>query len=205
MVNGDDVHLENVVVVKKSDGKAPNGGQLQRPANGEAVPDIALLNQDGKATSLRQYRGKTLLITFIYTRCPLPDYCPLISHNFAEIEKTLSKNPALYAKTHLLTISFDPGFDTPAVLRNYARRYVPDKGKQTFAHWEFASISESEKKDVLKFFNILYIEESGQISHSMRTAVISPDGKIFRWYSDSTWKPADLMDDVTRVNSGQSS
>ena len=139
VVTDDGVHLENVVVVKKSDGKSPKGGQLQKPASGDDVPDFALLNQDGKLTNLRQYRGKALLITFIYTRCPLPEYCPLMTHNFAEIEKTLSKTPALYAKTHLLCISFDPKFDIAEVLRNYARSYIPDKGKQTFAHWEFAA------------------------------------------------------------------
>jgi protein SCO1 len=206
VVTDDGVHLENVVVVKKSDGKSPTGGQLQKqPVSGDEVPDFALLNQDGKLGSLRQYRGKALLVTFIYTRCPLPEYCPLMTHNFAEIEKSLSKTPALYAKTHLLCISFDPKFDTPAVLRNYARGYVPDTGKQTFAHWEFASISEAQKKDVLKFFNIFYMEDSGQISHSMRTAIISPDGKIYRWYGDSTWKPADLVDDVTGLIAGQPS
>jgi protein SCO1/2 len=206
VVTNDGVHLDNVVVVKKSDGAKPAAGtELQAPESGDTVPDFALVNQDGKHASLRDYRGKTLLITFIYTRCPLPAYCPLMSHNFAQIEKTLAHDPALYGKTHLLSISFDPQFDTPAVLRNYAHEYIADKGKQTFAHWEFAAITEAQKKDVLKFFNIFYNEEDGQITHSMRTAVISPDGKIYTWYGDSTWTPADLVADATKSVGGTKS
>lgn len=199
VVTNDGVHLENVVVVKKSDGAKPAAEtQLPAPEAGDLVPDFALVNQDGKHTSFRQYRGKTLLITFIYTRCPLPSYCPLMTHNFAQIEKTLAADPALYRSTHLLSISFDPQFDTPAVLRNYAHEYIADKGARTFDHWEFASITEAQKKDVLRFFNIFYNEQDGQITHSMRTAVISPDGRIYRWYGDSTWQPADLISDAAK-------
>src|SRR4029077_11309497 len=137
--------------VKKSDGKSsPPGAQLQPSDQGTQVPDFALVNQDGKRMRLQQYRGKSVLLTFIYTRCPLPDYCPLMTHNFAEIDKALAKNPKLYADTHLLSISFDPKFDTPPVLRNYARSYVQDKGAQTFQHWEFAALQAGETKDVTK-------------------------------------------------------
>ncbi len=126
-VDQNQIRLENVIVVKKADGKvSPPGAQL-KPADREAqVPDFALVNQDGKGIHLGQYRGKSLLLTFIYTRCPLPDYCPLMSHNFAEIEKALLKSPELYAKTHLLSISFDSQYDTPRVLRDYARSFVKD-------------------------------------------------------------------------------
>ena len=89
------------------------------PAPGDAVPDFKLRNQDGRAIHLDQFRGKTLLVTFIYTRCPLPNFCPLVTHNFAVIDRQLAANPALYAKTHLLCVSFDPEHDTPARLRAY--------------------------------------------------------------------------------------
>ncbi len=202
-----DVHLENVVVVKKGNGAktTPSGLAIPQSLEGSQVPDFALLNQDGKSIGLHQYAGKALLVTFIYTRCPLPDYCPLMTHNFAEIEKSLAKSPALYAKTHLLCISFDPKFDTPEVLRNYARAFIADKGKQTFSHWEFAAVTEADKKSILDFFNVFYSEQDGQINHSMRTAIIASDGKVFRSYNDNTWKPADLLADLNKLFSGQTS
>ena len=130
VVTPDHIQLKNIVVVKKSDGKsAPTGAQLQPSEREGPVPDFALVNQDGKRIDLRQYRGSSVLLTFIYTRCPLPDYCPLMSHNFAEIEKALVKSPDIYGKTHLLSISFDSQYDTPKVLRSYARHSLPTAGR----------------------------------------------------------------------------
>ncbi len=79
------------------------------PAPGQAVPNFKFLNQSGNTISIEQFRGKVLLVTFIYTRCPLPDYCIRMSRNFATIQKQLAADPALYDKTHLLSVSFDPG------------------------------------------------------------------------------------------------
>jgi protein SCO1/2 len=201
-----DIHLENVVVVKKADGKtSPTGAQLRRPDGGASVPDFTLVNQDGKRVRLAQYRGKSVLLTFIYTRCPLPDYCPLMSHNFAEIERAIEKSPELYAKTHLFSISFDSQYDTPKVLRNYARAFVTYRGQKTFEHWEFATIPAAEKNDVTKFFDLFVTQEQGQITHSMSTAIISPDGHICKAYDGNDWKPAEVLTDLTSCASSESS
>ena len=206
VVTPSEIHLENVIVVKKSDGKTlPPGAQLQPSDQGASVPDFALVNQDGKRIRLAQYRGKSVLLTFIYTRCPLPDYCPLMTHNFAEIEKTIEKTPELYAKTHLLSVSFDSQYDTPKVLRNYARAFVTDRGQQTFEHWEFATIPAAEKNDVTKFFDVFVTQEQGQITHSMSTAIISPDGRIYKAYNGNDWKPADVLADLTSCAASESS
>jgi protein SCO1/2 len=196
----DSMRLDNVVVTGKSSGTAAApAGATQQPEAGEQAPDFALVNQNGKRVSLAKYRGKAVLVTFIYTRCPLPDYCPLMSHNFAQIEKALAKTPDVYAKTHLLSISFDPKYDTPEVLRRYGQGYLDDKGKSTFDHWEFASILEPERQDVTKFFNLFYTEDQGQISHSMSTAIIGPDGNVYRWYHGNDWKPADVLSDLSAL------
>ena len=206
VVTPSEIHLENVVVVKKSDGKtSPAGTQLQPFDQGAIAPDFALVNQDGKHIRLAHYRGKSVLLTFIYTRCPLPDYCPLMTHNFAELEKNIEKSPGLYAKTHLLSISFDSQYDTPKVLRNYARAFVTDRGQQTFEHWEFATIPAAEKNDVTKFFDVFVMQEQGQITHSMRTAIISPDSRIYKAYNGNDWKPADVLADLTSCAASESS
>ena len=197
VVEQNQIRLENVVVVKKSDGKsAPPGAQLQPSGHDGPAPDFALVNQDGKRIHLLQYLGKSLLLTFIYTRCPLPDYCPLMSHNFAEIEKSLRNSSEFYGKTHLLSISFDSEYDKPSVLRNYAKAFVTDRGAHTFEHWEFATVPAPEKSEVTKFFDVFVTEEQGQITHSLSTAILSPDGRVYRGYNGNDWKPADVLADL---------
>ncbi len=112
--------LENVKVVSHTDTPASKPtATMHIPAPGDDVPDFHLINQNGKRISLHQYRGETLLLTLIYTRCPFPDFCPRVSHEFAAIDHQLRADPAHYGKTHLLSISFDPEHDTPKVLRAY--------------------------------------------------------------------------------------
>ncbi len=98
------------------------------PEKGQAVPDFKFLNQSGKTIAIDQFRGKVLLVTFIYTRCPLPDYCIRMSRNFAAIQHQLAADPQLYNKTHLLSVSFDPAYDTPKVLRTYGSAYTGSGG-----------------------------------------------------------------------------
>ena len=99
------------------------------PTAGDLVPDFELRNQDGRQIHLDQFRGKSLLVTFIYTRCPLPNFCPLVTHNFAAIDKQMAAKPGLYAKTHLLSVSIDPDNDTPARLRAYGATYIGNRAR----------------------------------------------------------------------------
>ena len=121
VVEPDKYWLENVKVIGHS--KAPAGtptATAHIPNPGDPVPDFKLINQNGKRISLHQYRGQTLLLTLIYTRCPFPDFCPRISHEFAAIDGQVRADPARYGRTHLLSISFDPAHDTPKFCANTA-------------------------------------------------------------------------------------
>ena len=169
------------------------------PSPGASVPDFHLINQDGKRISLAQFRGKTLAITFIYTRCPLPDYCILMNDNFERIEKSLANDKALYAKTHLITISFDPARDTPEVLRTFGLARVDAKAANPFNHWEFATGDAAQIKTLADFFGLTYVNEPNQIIHSLRTAVISPNGSLYHLYDGNEWKPEQLIDDFKTV------
>jgi protein SCO1/2 len=166
------------------------------PTNGEAVPDFKFLNQSGKTIAVDQFRGKALLVTFIYTRCPLPDYCIRMSRNFATIEKQLAADPRLYGKTHLLSISFDPGFDTPQVLKSYGTAYA---GGTAFAHWDFAAPAPPELDAVEEFFDVGVTGSNQTLTHSLSTAIITPEGKIFRWYPSNDWTPSAIMDDLKQA------
>jgi protein SCO1 len=170
------------------------------PKPGSEVPDFGLVNQDGKRIRLSQYRGKALLITFVYTRCPQPDQCTLMSNNFAAIDKALQQQPETYDKTHLLTISFDPDYDTPKVLRSYGASHTGRYSDETFQHWEFASGTKDEVKGVAQFFGLRYYHDTEsndeQVIHSMRTAIVGPDGKVIKLYRGNEWKPDEVLSEL---------
>ncbi|HEY0004608.1 MAG TPA: SCO family protein [Pyrinomonadaceae bacterium] len=193
--------LEEVVITKESDGGdgANKAEGLSEPRVGDAVPDYTLVNQDGKPVHLSQYQGRALLLTFIYTRCPLPEYCTLMSNNFAEINRELQKTPALYERSHLLSISIDTAYDTPKVLRSYGAAHTGNYDQENFSHWEFATGSHDEVKAIAQYFGLRYLEESGQITHSLRTALIAPDGKVFKIYRGNEWKPAEVLQDLRNL------
>lgn len=201
VVDGLKMWLEDVVITKESsESTSPGGAARVEPKPGEDMPDYRLVNQDGKAIRMKDYRGKALLLTFIFTRCQMSDQCPLMSSNFAAIDQELQKLPDLREKTHLLSISFDPEYDTPKVLRSYGAAHTGKYSDETFSHWEFASGSTDEVKGIAQFFGLRYNKdsESGQeqIIHSLRTALIGPDGKIVKVYRGNEWKPEEVLREI---------
>jgi protein SCO1/2 len=196
VVDGSQSWLENLFVARKSadaSGVLPAMGAKE----GDEVPNYSLQNQNGKEIRLRGYRGKALLLTFIYTRCPLPEYCTLMSNNFAQVDRQLQQTPELYDKTHLLSISIDPNYDTPEVLRSYGAAHTERYQDEKFTHWEFAS--GPQVKEMAQFFGLQYFAEKDQIVHGLRTAIISPDGKVVKVYTDNTWKPEDAVKELKRA------
>ena len=196
VIEGDHSWLEGLVVTEEgkpgSDSLAPPGSA--RMPLGQEVPDFALLNQDGKRIHLHQYRGKALLLTFIYTRCPLPDYCPLLSRNFAQIAGQVRLDPKLSASTHLLSISIDPEFDTPSVLRAYGRNYAGNL--HPFDQWEFATGTPEQVRKVAEFFGLRYWTDRGQIVHALVTALIDAGGKVTQIFRGNDWQPAQVVSDL---------
>jgi protein SCO1 len=200
VVDNGEYWLENVKVTGHSPPPADKStASLHIPQPGDEVPDFHLINQSGKTISLHQYRGETLLLTLIYTRCPFPDFCPRVSHEFAAIDRQLLADPARYGKTHLLSISFDPAHDTPKVLRVYGFDCAASKDPAVFHHWEFTAIPQSELPEFADYFALTHKEEAGLITHSLSTAVIAPNGKIFKWYHGAEWQAGDLLQDVEKA------
>jgi protein SCO1 len=198
VVASDGAYLENIVVTKKSmGGKGESPTTEHEPTPGEKVPDFALTNQDGKRIHLSSFEGHVLLVTFIYTRCPFPTFCPLVSRNFAEVYAQTRKDPALASKVRLLTISFDPAHDTPSVLRAYGGSFEDVAGKIPFDRWEFAVPSQADLKKIADYFGLFFTPNGGQIVHSLSTTVISPEGTVYKWYEDNQWTPKDLVADAS--------
>lgn len=207
VVNQDDMsaHLENIVVTKKAGASKPTS-ELHIPQAGDQVPDFVLVDQNNKRIHLSSYRGHVLLVTFIYTRCPFANYCPLVSHHFAEIYAQTKKDPILAKSVRLLTVSFDPQHDTPSVLRRYGETFRDVTGTAPFDRWEFAAAPAKELPQMANFFGLSYSDEDGQIVHSMSTTVIAPDGKVYKWYDGNDWQPSELVAKAAQaVQQGSSS
>ena len=191
--NGNDYWLEDVRITDESGRKTtPVPAPAQRIAAGERVPNLPLINQDGKTIHLDDFKGKAVLMTFIYTRCPMPNFCPRLSSQFAKIHDDLEKIPDAYAKTHLLTVSFDPNYDTPPVLRHYGLAYL-DNDASGFAQWDFASAGPSDLRKLADAFGLVYFEQGNQIAHSMDIVLISPQGRILKYWA-TDWTAAELED-----------
>jgi protein SCO1/2 len=199
VVQGDNYWLENIKVTGHTTPPAPAKpvAQMHIPTAGEAVPDFEFTNQSGQRISLKQYRGKAVLLTFIYTRCPFASYCPRITSEFAEINRQLQADPALFEKTHLLSVSFDTAHDTPKVLREYGFSYGHTWKLSFFRHWEFAVASAEQLPKVAHYFGLTYEQDGATITHSLSTTVIGPDGRIFKWYHGNDWQPAQLIKDAS--------
>ena len=195
--------LENVGIIAQ-----PKPGQQPPPVNeqfsqvGNAAADFSLTNQDGKHISLKDFRGKALAITFIYAKCPLPDYCIRMSQNFSNLAIQLASDDELKDKIKLLSISFDPANDTPAKLREYGQGYLGPGAKPDFSIWQLAVGKDQEIRKIADFYGMRYEVDpnnKAQISHSLRTIVITPDGKVAKIYAGNEWSPAELLDELKKT------
>jgi len=197
VVDGTHSWLEDLIITRQS-AIAPAMPGAQMAKEGDEVPNFTLLNQDNREIHIKDYRGKTLLLTFIYTRCPVPDYCTLMSDNFAQIDRALGENPELYGKTHLLSISIDPEYDTPKVLRSYGAAHTERYQNETFAHWEFAGGTKEQVKEIAQFFGLTYIPQQDQIIHALRTVIIDSHGKVTKIYSGNDWKVDEVVEQLKK-------
>ena len=197
-----DILLDHIVVVGEAKPDYKPKVSYHVPAPGDAVPDFKLRNQDGRIIHLQQFKGRELLVTFIYTRCPLPNFCPRVTHNFADINRQLASDPALYGKTHLLCVSFDPDNDTPERLRAYGASYIGSDAKDAFSHWDFAVPDKPALAKMAQYFDVGLTEApDNSITHTLSTTLIGPDGKVVRFYPGNEWTPDQIFADI-RQNAG---
>lgn len=186
---------------------APNPNQTPLPVNenfaqvGNEIPDFTLTNQDGKKVSIKDFRGKALAITFIYSECPLPEYCILMSKHFSDLANEIAGNDELKDKVRLLSISFDPKRDTPEKLKQYGLGYLGKDSKAAdFSVWQIAVSTDEQVKKIADFFGLRYeVDENDktQFNHSLRTAVIAPDGKVTKIFPGNEWNKSDLLKELT--------
>ncbi len=186
--------LERIIVTGKGAPRiSGDAGASQVLMIGEKVPDVPMINEDGKTIHIGQFKGEAVLLTFIYTRCPFPDFCPLLSSRFAAIQGELAKNVEEYKRTHLISISLDPDYDKPAVLREYGLKYIGhDPGG--FQHWDFVSTTPADLQKLVASFGLSYSEQDSQISHSMNTILLAADGTVANMWPGNDWQTSEVLD-----------
>ena len=206
VVKADDIELNDVVITRPAEPSAlnfgPNGLEIKsKPATllpGEEVPDFRVTLQDGKPAKLSDYRGKLVVLTFIYTRCPLPNFCPLMDRKFGELAARLQPLPKA-DQVRLLSVSFDPEHDTPAVLASHAK----SRGAK-MPLWTYAVASHEELGKFGPKLGLMYGPTEKEIMHNLSTAVIGPDGKLIRLdygTAGGAWTADDMMGTIYKFTS----
>jgi len=163
---------------------------------GERFPDIELLNEQGDAVNLSDYRGLAVALTFIFTRCPVPEYCPAMMRNFSEVETLLKADANAPTNYKLLTLSFDSDFDTPEVMKAYGEKFGQSTG-----NWNMLTSPKTETvKSLGESVGLMFGKSEGSIySHNLRTVVLNGDGRITKIFTDESWKPEELVVELKKA------
>ncbi len=188
--------LEKIGIVAAPNPDAPPLPVTAPSQEGKDVPPIGLTDQDGRRFKLTDYKDKVLAVTFIYRECPLPDACIKLSRQFSDLALLLAGDEENKDKMRLVSISFDPGRDTPGKLREYGTGYLGNPEKPDFTIWRLAVGTDAEVRELADFFNLKYSvneENKAEINHNLVTAVIGPDGKVAKMLPGNRWTTEDLM------------
>jgi protein SCO1/2 len=165
---------------------------------GQPVPTVQLTDDAGKPRTLADWRGRVLAVTFIYTRCPFPDFCPRMDQQFKRSQEAILGNGHLRDRAALLSVSFDPEFDTVPVLAAHAKQIGADPRV-----WRFATGNPKAIEALASRFGVSVIREgtgADSVVHNLRTAIIGPDGTLREILSGNEWTSADLIDAMRRAD-----
>jgi protein SCO1/2 len=169
----------------------PNLSELGKVAelkDGDVLPDFTFLTEDGRTLHFSDFEGHAVAFTFIFTRCPMPEFCPRMSHGFASARELLQQANGGPTNWQFLSLSFDPEFDRPEVLAAYARNYRGAESKG----WLFAVLSTNVLASLESKLDFRVTRDNGALVHNLRTVVLDPQRRIYRQFKGNQWKPAEL-------------
>ena len=185
--------LEDVRITEASRVAAAGVPEAGGAAPGVVLPAFPLVDQNGRALTLGMFAGRVLVLTFVYTRCPLPDFCPLMVKHLERVRHRANKE-GIGSRLAVVGVTLDPRFDSPAVLRAYGE--VVLKGANRFDQWTLATGTPAQVADVARFFGVAYRGENDLVTHTLSTTVIAHDGRIMRTFTANSWRPDELFDVV---------
>jgi protein SCO1/2 len=175
-------------------GSPPSDLQKSPTAGAHPLMNYQFTNQLGQPVTLASFQGQALAMTFFFTRCPIPDYCPRLSRNFEEASAKLAALPNGPTNWHFLSVSIDPQMDTPAVLRVYAQRYHYDSN-----HWSFLTGPLDKIRELARESGVSYEPENGLFNHSFRTLIIDPAGRLQMSFPIAGNLSAALVDEIVKA------
>lgn len=155
---------------------------------GDELPDGSLVAEDGRQIHFSDFRGQAVAFTFFYTRCPLPNYCPLMNRNFAAARDIISSTSGAPTNWEFLSISFDPENDTSPALAAYGNFYRNENPNR----WLFAAAATNTLAMLAPALDLMVVHDGTSISHNLRTVVLDTHGRIFRQFDGNQWTPQDL-------------
>jgi protein SCO1/2 len=163
---------------------------------GDRVPDVDFIDHTGTKRRLLGQVGVATVMSFIYTRCPFPTFCPLMDRNFAALQRLLVQDSRLAAKVRLLSVTIDPSYDTPAVLLEHAKRVKAD-----LETWLFVTPDEAVPGTLAQRFGVTTSRDakSGLIVHNLTTVLVDPSGTVSRIFRGNDWKPEEVCDLLERT------
>jgi protein SCO1/2 len=198
MVTKSDFWIDHVRKIRREDvdvrdpkPKPTPDNQSSRLKEGDAMPAFSLTDEDGKLISAETFRRRPLVLTFIFTRCAVPNFCPRMTSNFSELQNLIKAENGAAAKTHLLSITLDPEFDTPQILKQYGAHSNEDPSV-----WSLASGDPKEINALTQAFSVYRQTEGGTLSHGLATALVGPDGKIVKIWRGNAWKPEEIISEI---------
>ncbi|MPY89290.1 MAG: hypothetical protein GEU99_15355 [Luteitalea sp.] len=210
VVDGARSWLQNVVVTRTGGaGDAESGEPVSppgAPAPGTRLPELLLVDQDQRSVGESDFTDRVSVVTFIYTRCPLPDYCPLMMRRLNQTARELQARPDEAPHTQFLPVSVDPEYDTPAVLRQYAGEVVAERSEQppktgrATVTWRFLTGEPENVRAFAGFFGLVYEQQGDEIMHALRTAVIDPQGRVAVVLRGNEWTATDLLRHIDAAN-----
>ena len=155
---------------------------------GEAVPAFALVDETGAPFTHESLRGKYTVATFIFTRCPVPEFCPAMALKFTALQKALVAQPTPTTPVRLVSITLDPEFDTPEILAAYGKAIGAKP-----AHWGFATGPKAQIDALAKAFAVVSENNGVTLDHTLCTALIGPDGRVIDLWRGHGWQPAEVL------------
>jgi protein SCO1/2 len=193
----DQIHQVGDVFAKAPPANAPIrlAQDVETLQPGSSMPSCQLTNELGEAFSTSQFKGQALAFTFLFTRCPYPTFCPRMATYFQEAQKKLLALPNAPTNWHLLTISFDPAFDKPEVLKSYAQAHQYDPAHWTFATGSLIDITAFSEQFGLQFWH----DETGSLSHNLRTVVVDAKGRVVKIFAGNEWTSDELVKEIVKA------
>lgn len=160
--------------------------------SGDLFPTIAFTDESGLSGDLSRFRGKAVALTFIFTRCPLPDFCPRMSKHFSTARAAVREQRSAPTNWMFLSLSFDPETDRPEVLARYAKQYRGTDADR----WLFASVSKASLESLTSRIGLQVVPDQGTFLHNLRTLVIDTQGRLHRQFDGNEWTPEQLAESL---------